>query len=419
MEVTGIGMHSTASAADFAGLMLASEGSRRSVDSLVVHAPALSLQGLTIEDAQADQTFDGTLIKPGVFTPGIGVPDINNGEPVRIRIGAALIERLAPTMAGKPINLEHSRSVEDEVGVVESPHVIEGALKARLHFQAKRSRFLDAVAFINGRVEAKQVPNLSVEFKDPVFRPVQDGEADLELVDASEFRGVALLSEGACSDRDGCGIGLSSKQGSALHLTVLAPRGQRQQNPKGEPNMGEQSEGGSCTCGGGKDAELKKARERVAELEASLRDKDAALTEATEQVEDLKTKVGEFETAQAAELSANIRTALGFKEDSDDAKKAVVALTGEKPSLEVLQTVNRTLTATGGKGDLGFRRGRATTEAPREAKTAPAGEGQDEVLAFGQRHGLPKESGLPARLQRNTRSLLTTAKAQEGAGPQA
>lgn len=170
--------------------------------------------GIDVE--QGDQVYRTAVIRPGVYVPG--------GGPLagkRIAITEQFIRNAAPTIEGEPVNLEHSQRVNDEVGFHRNPAVEEDergtVLRADLQIQQSRPRFEDAVSFIESRLTAGDVPEYSMELPTPEleWREAGPGETfqgeqfDIMLTDGA-FAGGALLSEGACTAEDGCGVGLSS-----------------------------------------------------------------------------------------------------------------------------------------------------------------------------------------------------------------
>lgn len=165
-----------------------------------------------------DVVEPAVLIRPGVFEPGRGQQHTR-----RVAIPGEFIRQAADSMEGQPVNLGHSDEVQDEVGFVANVEVdADAALRADLVLQRSRPRFSDAVAFIEARRQAGQVPEVSVEIAaDGVeFREAEPDETfqgepfDVMLL-AGQFQGVALLPKGACGADDGCGVGL---EGAAVML---------------------------------------------------------------------------------------------------------------------------------------------------------------------------------------------------------
>jgi uncharacterized Zn finger protein (UPF0148 family) len=158
--------------------------------------------------------FEVAVIRPGVYTPGGGPL---RGE--RVAITEQFIRNVAPTLDGEPVNLGHSSSVRDEVGHHASPRVKEDdegtVLRADLVLQESRPRFDDAISFIEGRLQAGQTPEYSMEVnsRQTVVRKAEPGETyqgeefDVAFVDGA-LTGGAILSKGSCSPDDGCGIGM-------------------------------------------------------------------------------------------------------------------------------------------------------------------------------------------------------------------
>lgn len=183
-----------------------------------VRAP-LALTLVVDASGNQDRVYQAVLLKPGVYMPGIG------GGGDRIFFPADVLERLAPSLEGKPVNLEHSTDLADEVGFTRNVRWQDGAIRGDIVLQAKRPKFTEAVGFVDGRLAIKQVPNVSVEFRAPVYVAAQNpGELaayDKRLVDAKEFQGTAVLSRGACSQDAGCGIGLKDLEAHVLKLGAV------------------------------------------------------------------------------------------------------------------------------------------------------------------------------------------------------
>lgn len=115
--------------------------------------------------------------------------------------------RAAESMNGKPVNLNHSRSVEDEVGFVKDAKVVDGRLRATLVLAPSTAKFGIAKAFIENRQTAGAVPEVSVGVLYVEERLPNGAVLARDLA----FDHLALVSRGACSPERGCGVGLSKE----------------------------------------------------------------------------------------------------------------------------------------------------------------------------------------------------------------
>lgn len=159
--------------------------------------------------------YRAAIIRPGVYSPGGGP-----WRGKRVAITEQFIRNAAHSLEGEPVNIGHSRDMQDEVGFHRNVEVEEDdhglVLRADLVIQADRPKFTDVVGFIEGRLEAGDVPEYSMELPHDSLEWVEcsagesyQGEVcDIRVTDG-EFIGGAILTQGACSAEDGCGIGLS------------------------------------------------------------------------------------------------------------------------------------------------------------------------------------------------------------------
>lgn len=346
----------------------------------------------TADEVGGDRLFEGVIIREGVFMPGLGNPE---GD--RIFFDRDFLKRLAPTGEGKRVDLDHSRALEDEVGVMQQLRMDadEERLRAALVLQRKRPRFMDAIGFVEGRLQAKQVPNLSIEIINLVMRPATTPEEkakwDFAMIDAT-LDGIAILAQGACSDKDGCGIGLAAKQAG---FTVLALQGS---DNKEATTMCDQ-------------------KELVASLQAKVKALEDADTQKTAALTATKTELAAVTTARDTLKAAADEREREDREDLTTALKEALptgtdikAIVGENPTTQALAVALKALQhapkpAAPAKGGVSL--GRATIA----GRPAPA-QGADRaarLLALRRNVGLPEKSGLPASMQRNTDALLATA----------
>lgn len=116
--------------------------------------------------------------------------------------------KAADTFDHQPLNIDHSWRVEDEVGFIDKPVLQGKVLRAMMHLNPKTAKYAVAKAYIDNRVAAGTVPEVSIGFYCDV------DEAEDGAFVARDMKGdhLALVTRGACSPEDGAGVGLSRKQ---------------------------------------------------------------------------------------------------------------------------------------------------------------------------------------------------------------
>lgn len=137
-----------------------------------------------------------TLLAPGVF----------NG----ITFTAEEIEK-AKVPSVFPLNLNHSRNIEDEVGFFVDVEKIGGKLRAVPVINLETAKGKAALGYVKNRLKAGLIPNLSVEVwveYDP--NDEEKVARNLEIIKAS------LVDIGACSPKDGCGVGLQKSNAEEI-----------------------------------------------------------------------------------------------------------------------------------------------------------------------------------------------------------
>lgn len=137
-----------------------------------------------------------TLLAPGVF----------NG----IKFTAEEIEK-AKVPEVFPLTLNHSRNVEDEVGFFEDVERAGGKLRAVPVINLETAKGKAALGYVKNRLKAGLIPNLSVEVwveYDP--NDEEKVARNLEIIKAS------LVDIGACSPKDGCGVGLQKSNAEEI-----------------------------------------------------------------------------------------------------------------------------------------------------------------------------------------------------------
>ncbi len=142
-------------------------------------------------------------------------PGIHNG----IKFTAEEIEK-AKVPKVFPLTLNHSRNVEDEVGFFEDVERAGGKLRAVPVINLETAKGKAALGYVKNRFKAGLIPNLSVEVW--VEYDPNDEERiarNLEIIKAS------LVDIGACSDADGCGVGLQKSNAEDMIEKELVEMG--------------------------------------------------------------------------------------------------------------------------------------------------------------------------------------------------
>ncbi len=142
-------------------------------------------------------------------------PGIHNG----IKFTAEEIEK-AKVPKVFPLTLNHSRNVEDEVGFFTDVEKVDGKLRAVPVINLETEKGKAALGYVKNRFKAGLIPNLSVEVW--VEYDPNDEERiarNLEIIKAS------LVDIGACSDADGCGVGLQKSNAEDMIEKELVEMG--------------------------------------------------------------------------------------------------------------------------------------------------------------------------------------------------
>jgi len=127
-----------------------------------------------------------------------------------IKFPADEIEKAFMSFDKQPVNLDHSDRVEDEVGYIIEP-MYDSATK-RLTVQpviAGYGKSQTALDYINNRLSRGVIPEVSIGVW--VTKKLEEQKDGSEVLVAREIKGdhLALVTRGACSPQDGCGIGLT------------------------------------------------------------------------------------------------------------------------------------------------------------------------------------------------------------------
>ena len=109
----------------------------------------------------------------------------------------------------QPINLDHSNKIEDIVGFIKEPFYdkVNHKITVQPIIDEMMPKSPIAVGYINNRLKAGAVPEVSVGVW--LDRIDEEFEGKTRLT-ARNLQGdhLALVTRGACSPEDGCGIGL-------------------------------------------------------------------------------------------------------------------------------------------------------------------------------------------------------------------
>jgi len=104
-----------------------------------------------------------------------------------------------------PLTLNHSRNVEDEVGFFVDVEKVGGKLRAVPVINLETEKGKAALGYVKNRFKAGLTPNLSVE-----VWVEYDPEKETPVAKNLEIIKASLVDIGACSESDGCGVGLQA-----------------------------------------------------------------------------------------------------------------------------------------------------------------------------------------------------------------
>lgn len=184
------------------------------------------------------------------------------------------IARGASSMDRNPVNLDHSLAVADEVGFVQSPQMFDRALKGVVVLNPKTAKYAVALAYIENRFAAGKPPEVSVGF----WCDVDEEEGGQLTARNITFDHLALVSRGACSPADGCGIGMARKENPTMEPNDPAagakPADEAEGAPAAPPAPEAKAAAPPCGCAGlkaqveGLESEKKALAERLVVYES-------------------------------------------------------------------------------------------------------------------------------------------------------
>jgi len=118
----------------------------------------------------------------------------------------------------QPIVLDHSDMVEDTVGYIDEPMFEGNKITVKPILDPDTFKYKVAKGFIDSRLRANAIPEVSVGiWCDKAFEDFDESE---RLVARNlQPDHLAIVTRGACSPQDGCGIGL---QNDEITVTVVS-----------------------------------------------------------------------------------------------------------------------------------------------------------------------------------------------------
>jgi hypothetical protein len=158
---------------------------------------------LGVERASATDISPSAAIENGNEFPASLL--VGDGTYNGLFVPADELRRAAPSMEKQPINIDHSALVEDEVGYVRQAGMFERALRGILVLNPDTTKFNTAKAYIQNRMAAGRPPEVSVGF----FCDVEENNEGLLIARNIQFDHLALVTRGACSPENGCGVGMA------------------------------------------------------------------------------------------------------------------------------------------------------------------------------------------------------------------
>ena len=123
------------------------------------------------------------------------------------------LEKAYHSWENQPVNLDHSDKTEDEVGFIREVFFDKTNKKitAKPFINGSAPKSAIAAGFIQGRLMAGTIPEVSIGVW--LDKVEEDFDDDFRLT-ARNLQGdhLAIVTRGACSPQDGCGIGMGKNQ---------------------------------------------------------------------------------------------------------------------------------------------------------------------------------------------------------------
>jgi len=112
------------------------------------------------------------------------------------------LEKAVETLNGALFNYDHKE--EKIIGTVFNAHKEDNKAKAYVRVFDKLAR-----EHIKTKLKSGEVPNVSVGLWGETYSTVNLGDKTIDIMYDVEFVHLSLVEKGACSEKEGCGIGLS------------------------------------------------------------------------------------------------------------------------------------------------------------------------------------------------------------------
>jgi len=137
------------------------------------------------------------------------------------------LEKFYQTFNKQPININHSDKIEDIVGYITKPKFENDKITVKPVLDSETSKYNVAQGYINSRIRADSVPEVSIGvWIDKTFIEEEDRDnyPSNAVFVASNGEGdhLSIVTRGACSPKDGCGIGLQYEKPIPIQKNKLS-----------------------------------------------------------------------------------------------------------------------------------------------------------------------------------------------------
>jgi len=135
---------------------------------------------------------------------------VGDGTYNGIYFPAEELEKAFPTWENQPINLDHSDKIEDEIGFIRQVvyDSVNKKITCKPFLNDTAPKVAVAAGYINGRLAAGTIPEVSIGVW--LDRYEEEFGDDTRLVARNLYGDhLAIVTRGACSPENGCGIGLN------------------------------------------------------------------------------------------------------------------------------------------------------------------------------------------------------------------
>jgi len=115
---------------------------------------------------------------------------------------------------GKPLCLDHSDSILYEIGFINNPRMEEDKLIVKANIAEYTKHAKDAANWMRVRREAGTIPEVSISaWVDTEFEEIDGFDDRVKVARNIDPVHLSLVTSGACSPEDGCGIGCNMRCG--------------------------------------------------------------------------------------------------------------------------------------------------------------------------------------------------------------